>query len=50
MLRDYEVRRASSYDRSGANADYLVPSKPGDPVRIADLSGAGQITHILDCR
>jgi len=46
VLRDYEARRASSYDRSGANADYVVPSTPDAPVRIAELSGPGQITHI----
>jgi hypothetical protein len=46
VLRDYEARRASSYDRTGGNADNVVPSPPGAPVRIADISGPGQITHI----
>jgi hypothetical protein len=46
MLRDYEARRASSYDRSGGNADNLPESKAGDVQRIMDVTGPGQITHI----
>ena len=46
FLRDYEARRASSYDRSGGNADNVVESKPGEVIRIVDVRGPGQITHI----
>ena len=44
-LRNCRVRRASSYDRSGGNADY-VPIQPGEAKCFARLSGAGVIRHI----
>lgn len=44
-IRDCRVRRASSYDRSGGNADWLV-IQPGESVRFAELSGAGVIRHL----
>jgi hypothetical protein len=44
-LRSCRVRRASSYDRSGGNADYMVIG-PGETRRFAQLSGAGVIRHI----
>jgi hypothetical protein len=44
-LRDARRRRASSYDRTGGNRDYItVP--PGETVTLADLKGPGRITHI----
>lgn len=46
LLRDYEGRRSSSYDRSGGNADNLPESKAGDVHKIMDVTGPGQITHI----
>ena len=44
-LRTCRVRRESSYDRSGGNADYILV-KPGETVIFADLPGAGVIRHI----
>jgi len=44
-LRDCRVRRASSYDRSGGNADYIFV-KPGETKCFAQLPGAGVIRHI----
>ena len=44
-LRDYKSCRASSYDRSGGNADH-VPIEPGQTVVLMDVTGAGVITHI----
>jgi len=44
-IRNCRVRRASSFDRSGGNADYiLIP--PGETKCFAQLSGAGVIRHI----
>ena len=42
---DYVQKRASSYDRSGGNADYRE-IKPGDTLTLLDDSGPGIITHI----
>src|SRR5215469_12737423 len=42
---DYIQKRASSYDRSGGNADYRE-IKPGDTLTLLDDSGPGIITHI----
>ncbi len=44
-LRDVRTRRASSWDRSGGNNDFLVV-KPGQTVILADIQGAGCINHI----
>jgi len=38
-------RRISSYDRTGGNADYIW-LRPGRATTIADIRGAGCITHI----
>ncbi len=38
-------RRLSSYDRSGGNADF-IDIAPGETATIADISGAGIITHL----
>ena len=46
LLRDYQAGRASSYDRSGGNADNLPEAKAGDVQRIMEVQGPGQITHI----
>lgn len=44
-LRDCKRRRRSSWDRTGGNADYIrIP--PGVAEVIADIKGAGCITHI----
>lgn len=50
-LRDAKRRRISSYDRTGGNDDRMH-IKPGVTATIADISGAGCITHIwvtMDC-
>jgi len=44
-LRDCRRRRASSWDRTGGNADYLRIPKGATAV-LADIKGAGCITHI----
>lgn len=42
---DAQSKRVSSYDRSGGNSDYVcVPA--GETFTLADISGAGKITHI----
>jgi hypothetical protein len=44
-LRSYVSRRASSWDRSGGNNDW-VPLKPGGTVTMAALDGPGCVKHI----
>jgi hypothetical protein len=44
-LGDYESRRASSYDRSGANHDYAT-LKAGRQLVLFDEAGPGEIRHI----
>jgi len=44
-LRTCRVRRASSYDRSGGNADFILV-QPGETITFAELKGAGVIRHI----
>lgn len=51
-LRNAKRKRVSSYDRTGGNDDRLH-IKPGTTATVADISGAGCITHIwvtMDCR
>lgn len=43
--KDYVQHRASSYDRSGANADYR-PIAPGETLTLVDENGPGIITHM----
>jgi hypothetical protein len=42
---DYIQKRSSSYDRTGANADYRAVA-PGETVTVLDENGPGVITHI----
>ncbi len=44
-LRKCRARRASSYDSSGGNADYML-IQPGETKCFAQLPGAGVIRHI----
>ena len=44
-LRDVTTRRASSWDRTGGNRDFIVV-QPGAKATLADLSGAGCVNHI----
>ena len=44
-VRDAHSARASSYDRSGGNAD-MRPIAPGGTLVLADLKGPGCIRHI----
>jgi D-arabinan exo alpha-(1,3)/(1,5)-arabinofuranosidase (non-reducing end) len=43
--KDYVQKRASSYDRSGGNADYRKIA-PGEILVLMDEHGPGEITHI----
>src|SRR6478735_4589763 len=43
--QDYVLKRASSYDRSGGNADYRTIA-PGDTLTVMDADGPGTLTHI----
>lgn len=43
--KDYVQKRASSYDRSGANADYRLIA-PGETLTVLDDAGPGLINHI----
>jgi hypothetical protein len=45
LAQDYEAARASSWDRSGANRDF-VSLPAGEAVELATLAGPGVITHI----
>jgi hypothetical protein len=42
---NYVLKRSSSYDRSGGNAD-ARPVLPGASIAVLDENGPGQITHI----
>jgi hypothetical protein len=43
--QDYVLKRVSSFDRSGGNADYRqIP--PGQTLTVLDLDGPGTLTHI----
>src|SRR5436305_1251096 len=42
--KDYVQKRASSYERSGANAD-ARPVAPGETLTVLDEAGPGLITH-----
>src|SRR5213594_3810664 len=44
-LRDYILKRSSSYDRTGGNAD-ARPVPPGNTITVLDENGPGQISHI----
>ncbi|HMA54327.1 MAG TPA: DUF2961 domain-containing protein, partial [Acidobacteriota bacterium] len=44
-LGDYESRRASSYDRTGANGDYRH-LKAGETMELYDEPGPGEIRHV----
>ena len=43
--RDYVLKRISSYDRSGGNADYRT-IEPGATLTVLDEPGPGVLTHI----
>jgi len=43
--RDYVLKRVSSYDRSGGNADFRVID-PGATLTVLDEAGPGEITHV----
>ncbi|MBI2425133.1 MAG: DUF2961 domain-containing protein [Candidatus Hydrogenedentes bacterium] len=47
-LKNFEAARVSSHDPTGGNADgrHDWPLQPGETREIANLSGAGAITHI----
>jgi D-arabinan exo alpha-(1,3)/(1,5)-arabinofuranosidase (non-reducing end) len=45
QAKDYVQHRASSYDRSGANADFRTIA-PGETLTVLDESGPGLISHV----
>ncbi len=45
LLRDYESRRSSSFDRTGGNHDY-TSLKAGETIEIFNEDGPGEIRHI----
>jgi len=45
QARDYVLKRSSSYDRSGANADFR-PLAAGETLTVVDADGPGAITHV----
>jgi hypothetical protein len=45
QLRDYALKRSSSYDRTGGNADARKVAA-GDTITVLDETGPGQISHI----
>src|SRR2546421_1979806 len=45
QAKDYVQHRVSSYDRSGANADFRTIA-PGDTLTVLDEAGPGLISHI----
>jgi len=42
---DYVLKRSSSYDRTGGNADYRS-LRPGQSLTLLDADGPGQISHV----
>src|SRR5437868_6872709 len=38
--------RVTSFDRTGGNRDYIANIGPGQKVALAELEGAGTVTHI----
>src|SRR5258708_7840110 len=44
-LRNYQNQRASSYDRTGANADFIVV-EPGQTIPLLQSAAPGIITHM----
>ncbi len=45
QAKDYVLRRASSYDRTGGNADYRTVA-PGETLTLVDAAGPGVISHV----
>ena len=45
QAKDYVQKRASSYDRGGANADFRTIA-PGETLTLMDEPGAGLISHV----
>lgn len=44
-LRSHRRKRASSWDRTGGNADF-VTLRPGETVTLAEIDGAGSVNHL----
>ena len=45
QAKDYVLKRASSYDRAGGNADYRTIN-PGETLTLMDEAGPGVISHV----
>src|ERR1700691_5237611 len=46
LLRNYQAKRARSFDRTGGNHDFVPETKAGETITLADIKGPGQITHM----
>jgi hypothetical protein len=46
LLRDATSHRASSYDRTGGNLDFITDLAPDATAVLLDTSGPGKITHL----
>ena len=45
LLRDYQTAKASSYDRTGGNADFFK-IEPGGTQTLMDAQGPGMVSHV----
>jgi hypothetical protein len=46
LIRDATSHRASSYDRTGGNLDFITDLAPGEAALLLDTPGPGKITHL----
>jgi hypothetical protein len=46
LIRDATTHRASSYDRTGGNLDFITDLAPGEAAVLLDTPGPGKITHL----
>jgi hypothetical protein len=46
LIRDATTHRASSYDRTGGNLDFITDLAPGEAAVLLETAGPGKITHL----
>jgi hypothetical protein len=46
LIRDATTHRASSYDRTGGNSDFITDLAPGATALLLETAGPGRITHL----
>ena len=46
LIRDATTHRASSYDRTGGNLDFITDLAPGGTAVLLETAGPGKITHL----